>query len=94
MGMMEGIMAGFMGGLMGGMTAVMMLNDNLKIATIVIFAVTSVILIALNYMIYNEMKENKRQLNEDHTLTIFITIVLIAITAWLMVFGPRSALFS
>src|SRR3989344_2894200 len=30
MGMMEGTMAGFMGGIMGAMTAIMMLNDNLK----------------------------------------------------------------
>ncbi len=93
MGMMEGIMAGFMGGLMGGMTAIMLLTDNLKIATIIISIIGWIILIALNYMIYNEMKENQRQLKEDHTLTIFITIILIAITAWLMIFGPRSALF-
>src|SRR3989344_6512531 len=37
MGIMEGIMAGFMGGVMGAMTAVMLLNDNLKIAGILIF---------------------------------------------------------
>ena len=94
MGIMEGIMAGFMGSLMGGMTAIMLLNDNLKIATVIIFIISSIILIALNYMVYLEMKENERQLKEDHTLTIFITIILIAITAWLMIFGPRSSLFT
>mgnify|MGYP001614107690 CR=1 FL=1 len=91
--MIEASMAGFMRGVMGAMTAVMMLNDNLKIITVIVFAVTSIIMVALNYMVYLEMKENQRQLKEDHTLTIFISIILIAITAWLMVFGPRSALF-
>ncbi|MEK6883813.1 MAG: hypothetical protein AABY22_29560 [Nanoarchaeota archaeon] len=93
MGVMEGIMAGFMGGVMGGMTAVMLLNDNLKIATVIIFLVSSVILFALNYMIYQEMKETSRQRREDHYITIFLSLILTAATTWLMVFGPRSALF-
>ena len=93
MGFMEGIMAGVMGSLMGGMTAVMMINDNLKIAAVIIFIVSSIILIALNYMVYLETRENERQLKEDHSLTIIITIILISITTWVMIFGPRSALF-
>ncbi len=93
MGVMEGIVAGFMGGLMGAMTAFMMLNDNLKIATILVFLISAIILISLNYMIYNEMKENKRQLNEDHFFTMVITLILTALTTYIIVFGPRSALF-
>ncbi len=93
MGFMEGIMAGFMGGLMGAMTSVMLLNDNLKLATIVISIFMAVISISLNYMIFFEMKENERQRKEDHSVTIMITFILIIITTWLMVFGPRSALF-
>ena len=58
MGFMEGIMAGFMGGLMGAMTAVMMINDNLKAATIIIFIISTIIIFGLNFMIYKEMKEN------------------------------------
>ena len=61
MGIMEGIMAGFMGGLMGAMTAVMLLNDNLKIAGILIFVISAIIMVGLNYMIYKEAKESERK---------------------------------
>ncbi|MEK6854714.1 MAG: hypothetical protein AABX73_00655 [Nanoarchaeota archaeon] len=93
MGFMEGMMAGFMGGLMGAMTSVMMLNDNVKIATVIMFIVTSIILISLNYMIYLETRENERQRKEEHLITLIITFILTLATTWLMVFGPRSALF-
>lgn len=91
---MEGLMAGFMGGLMGAMTSVMLLNDNLKIASVAIFLISSWIIFSLDYMIYKEMKENERELVEDHMLTILFSIILTAITTWLIVFGPRSVLFS
>ena len=94
MGIMEGMMAGFMGGLMGAMTAFMLFNDNLRAASIIVFVISSVIMFGLNYMIYKETKESERQLREDHFFTIIITFVLIIATTWLMVFGPRSALFS
>ncbi len=94
MGIMEGLMAGFMGGLMGAMTSVMLLNDNLKIASVIIFLISVAIMFSLNYMIYFEMKENEVQYKEDNTIIIFLSLVLTAITVWLMVFGPRSFLFS
>ena len=53
-------MSGFMGGLMGAMTAVMMVNDNLKPAAAVIFIVCGFIMAGLNYMIYNETKKEER----------------------------------
>ena len=93
MGFMEGVMAGFMGGLMGAMTAVMMLNDSLKLAGIIVFIISGVILIGLNYMIYKETKENERQIKEDYAFTIFASLILISITTWLMVLGPRSVIF-
>ena len=94
MGFMEGIMAGFMGGWMGSMTAVMLINDNLKLASVIIFGVCAVILVSLNYMIYLETKESERQRREDHFITIIISFILTLITIWIVVFGPRSALFS
>ena len=94
MGIMEGLMAGFMGGLMGAMTSVMLLNDNLKLASVIIFLVSAVIMFSLDYMIYFEMKENEVQHKEDNTLIVFLSIILTALTVWLMVFGPRSILFS
>ncbi|HJZ18639.1 MAG TPA: hypothetical protein VJ208_00880 [Candidatus Nanoarchaeia archaeon] len=93
MGVMEGMTAGFMGGLMGAMTSIMMLNDNLKVAGAIVFAFSAIILFGLNYMIYFEMKNSERQKKEDQFLTITISFILTAITAWLMVFGPRSVLF-
>lgn len=93
MGGMEGIMAGFMGGWMGAMTSVMLINDHLKAASILIFIVSAVIMIGLNYMIYKETKETERQINEDYFMIILLTFILTIIAAWLMVFGPRSALF-
>ena len=93
MGFMEGIMAGFMGGLMGAMTAFMLLNDHLKATSIIVYAISAVIVIGLNYMIYFEMKENERQRKDDHFMTFLITFILIVITTWLIVFGPRSGLF-
>lgn len=93
MGVMEGTMAGFMGGLMGAMTAVMMINDNLRAAGIVVFAVSAFIVFGLNYMVYFEMKENNEQLREDNFMAIFLSFVLTAVTTWLVVYGPRSVLF-
>lgn len=93
MGIMEGLMAGFMGGLMGAMTAVMMMNDNLKLAGIIIFLVSAIIIFSLNYMIYKETKDNERELKEDYWVFSLISLVLTAATIWLMVFGPRSVLF-
>jgi hypothetical protein len=94
MGVMEGLMAGFMGGLMGAMTSVMLLNDNLKIASVIIFVICSIIMFSLNYMIYGEMKENKREMRESHWVIVLLSAILTGITIWLMVFGPRSALFA
>ena len=94
MGAMEGMMAGFMGGLMGAMTAIMMFNDNLKAAGVIVFLVSWVILFGLNYMIYKETREMERKKSKDDDFfTIFWSILLTAITIWFMVFGPRSVLF-
>jgi len=94
MGFMEGTMSGFMGGLMGAMTSVMMLNDNLKAMTIIIFMITTISMISLNYMIFLEARESERQKKEDQFMTILLSFILTAITIWLMVFGPRSFLFT
>src|SRR3989344_1904645 len=92
-GMTVGMVVGFMSGLMGAMTSVMLLNDHLKLATVIISIFTAIISLSLNYMIFFEMKENERQKEEDHFMTIIITFVLIVLITWLMVYGPRSALF-
>jgi hypothetical protein len=93
MGFMEGIMAGFMGGLMGAMTAVMLLNDHLRLAIAVIFVITTVILISLNYLIFRETREHDSH-SKTHPLFIVIwTALLTLITLALMIWGPKSGLF-
>jgi len=94
MGIMEGIMAGFMGGLMGAMTSFMLLNDNLKIAAVLVYLISAVIVIGLNYMLFKESKQLERKLSEDHFITILISFLLTTITSYLIVFGPRSAIFT
>jgi hypothetical protein len=93
MGVMEGTMAGFMGGLMGAMTAVMMYNDNLKAAAILVFVICASIIFGLNYMIYTETRGAERTHRESQFFTVLWSFILTATTTWLMVFGPRSVLF-
>jgi len=95
MGAMEGAVAGFMGGLMGGMTAIMMINDSLRAAGVIVFMVSAVILFGLNYMIYKETRDlgMDRKHKDGEFFTIFWSFLLTVITTWFMVFGPRSILF-
>ena len=92
-GVMEGVLAGFMGGLMGAMTAIMMFNDNLKAAGVIVFLVSGFIMFGLNYLIYTETREIERKHKDDEFFTIFFSLLLTAITLWIMVAGPRSILF-
>lgn len=92
MGVMEGMMAGFMGGLMGAMTAMMMFNDNLKIAGVTLFIISGFILFGLGFMIYRETREAERKHKDDELFTMFWSFVLTTATIWLSVFGPRSVL--
>jgi len=92
MGAMEGMMAGFMGGLMGAMTAVMMYNDNLIAAGVIMFIICGTIMLGLNYMLFKETMNEERVHKEDNTFTIILSLILTAVTVWMMVFGPRSLL--
>lgn len=92
MGVMEGMMAGFMGGLMGAMTAVMMFNDNLRVAGVLVFLVCGAILFGLNYMLFVETKGAERAKKEGYFFTVAWSAILTVVTTWLMVYGPRSVL--
>jgi hypothetical protein len=94
MGIMEGMMAAFMGGLMGAMTAFMLINDHLQIAFILVFVVSAVIMIGLNYMIYKEAKELEEKKQKAGFFVIVLTFILMSITAWLIVLGPRGGIFA
>jgi hypothetical protein len=93
MGVMEGLMAGFMGGLMGPMTAVMMLNDYLALASILVFIPCIAILASLQYMIYIETKERKREVSSSTARAVLLSTILMILTIIIIVFGPRSGLF-
>ena len=93
MGVMEGIMSGFMGGLMGGMTSIMLLNDNLKATGVIVFIISAVILIGLNYLIHKETREIERRHRDSNLFIISWSFALTVITVVLMAFGPRSSLF-
>ncbi|MDO8555989.1 MAG: hypothetical protein Q7R96_02335 [Nanoarchaeota archaeon] len=94
MGWMEGIMAGFMGGLMGGMTAIMLINDHIKAMTIIVFLITTTIIIGLNYLVYHETRQQERKIKEDHWGTIIMSIILTGITLWMMIQGPKGGIFA
>ncbi|MGV8142078.1 MAG: hypothetical protein ACP5NS_00395 [Candidatus Pacearchaeota archaeon] len=93
MGFLEGTMSGFMGGLMGAMTAFMLFNDNLRLATILVSIVSAVILFALNYMIYIEGKQLEGKNIDGMFFTIVFTFIATTVTTWIMVYGPRSGIF-
>ena len=93
MGIMEGLMAGFMGGLMGAMTAVMLINDHLRAAAIIVLIVGATTLAGLHYLVYREMKESECLRREDNFLIVLLSVILTAVTTWIIVFGPRSAVF-
>lgn len=94
MGAMEGMMAGFMGGLMGAMTAFMLLNDHLKIAAVLVFVISTVIMLGLNYMIYKETREIKRAHKDSELFIIVLSFILTAVTTWLVIYGPRGGLLA
>lgn len=94
MGIMEGMMAGFMGGLMGAMTAIMMINDNIKGMAIISVLVLTGILFGLSYMLYKETRQIEIHKKENYLITTLIMVVLTIITIWFMVFGPKSPLFN
>ncbi|VVB80451.1 Uncharacterised protein [uncultured archaeon] len=94
MGVMEGVMAGFMGGLMGSMTSIMLLNDHLIPMSIIVFVISAIIIFALNYMIYKEMRNEKRQHAENYVSIILWSIILTAITFFVILFGPRGGIFA
>ncbi len=92
MGTMEGMMAGLMGGLMGAMTSLMLLNDNLKLIIPILVLASLIILIGLDYTIYKEARNAKFNKYEYFPYITFCFIITIALT-FLMVYGPKSALF-
>src|SRR3989338_8710377 len=92
-GIALGVWNGKCCGLMGAMTAFMLINDHLRATSVIVFAISAMIIAGLHYMIYFEMRETERQRKDDHFMTVVITFILMALTTWLIVFGPRTGIF-
>ena len=90
-GMTNGMFLGSVFGMVVGITSVMLLNDNVAIMALIVFVVCTVIMVGLNYMVYNEMKEIKEK-RGDQSRVIWLTAGLMILTILIVVYGPRSLL--
>lgn len=98
MGILEGQMAGFMAGPMGAMTSIMMVNDNYLLYIPLALFFEIIILGGIMYLVYQENEGQqlniaKRTAKGDFFAFLAVNFVVLLVLAWLMVFGPKSALF-
>lgn len=91
MGIMEGMMAGLMAGLMGAMTGFMLISDNLILFVFVLFAVCTVILGGLSYMLFKESGNSPEKPISFFNLFIICLIVSLGVIL-LVLYGPKSPL--
>jgi copper chaperone CopZ len=96
MGIMEGMMAGLMGGTMGPMISIMMFSDHLQYFMPVFMAVNVLILAGLSYMIFEEMVEHKKSVQQPVEFGTFAAVCIIAtfVIILIMIYAPKSALVS
>ncbi|VVC00043.1 Uncharacterised protein [uncultured archaeon] len=93
MGALEGIMAALMSGTMGAMLSVMMLRDNLLAFLYLLFALCTVVLAGLAYMLYREQGPAPKELLEVSGPQFFAhAFWLFALMLAIMFFGPKAAL--
>lgn len=97
MGWLQGLMAGVMGGTMGPMITVMMFVDHLEIFMPFYIIINVIILFGLMRMYHEEVVVDNKELVHKHydfmtflSACIIVAFILLAI----MVYGPKSALFS
>lgn len=98
MGVLEGQMAGFMAGPMGAMTSIMMVNDNYLLYIPIAVAFEVIIFAGLIYLVYQEnggqlLNIAKKTAKSDLVFFLAANFTILLILAWLMIFGPKSALF-
>lgn len=97
MGALEGSMAGFMSGLMGAMLSVMLINDNVLLFLPILLIASMAILVGLMYFVFkenngNSMKQANIIASEFIPFLLVVSFLTIALM-FLMVWGPKSALF-
>lgn len=99
MGILEGEMAGFMAGPMGAMTSIMMLNDQYMLFIPIAIGFSAVFLANTALTGHQENLERdccvaKRSIKEEYLLFLGLNFVAFLILAGIMLYGPKSALFS
>lgn len=99
MGVMEGQMAGFMAGPMGAMTSIMMIADNYLLFIPIALFFIIVILGGLMFLLYAEnagqkLEAVKKIAKNDFLFFLIVNFIVLLALALLMVYGPKSALFS
>ncbi len=98
MGVLEGQMAGFMAGPMGAMTTIMMVSDNYVWFIPIALLFSVMILAGLMFLLYEEnsgkqLNIAKKTAKQDFFLFLVVNFVVLLALAWLMIYGPKSALF-
>lgn len=91
MGGLEGVMAGLMAGLMGAMSSVMLVNDNLVAALLVLFLVSLFILGGTSYMMRREAgSRSGNELNCTKSKFFFYCLAIFLVMLVIMLFGPKG----
>jgi hypothetical protein len=98
MGVLEGQMAGFMAGPMGAMISVMLIADHLNWFLPIGLVFIVFILASLVYYLHREASASVLQVlhkkaREDFFVFLFLNFVVFLALAWLVIYGPKSALF-
>lgn len=97
MGVLQGVMSGLMGGTMGAMITVMMFTDHILIFMPFYMIINIGILIGFVFMYHDEViKDQKDVIKKNIDIVTFLSMCVIAtaILMVIMIYGPKSALFS
>ncbi len=91
MGVLEGMMAGLMAGLMGAMTSFMLTSDHLILFLFVLFAVCTLILGGLSYMLFKESGSSPEKQISFFNI-FFICLIISLLVILVVLYGPKSPL--
>jgi copper chaperone CopZ len=97
MGAVQGMMSGVMAGTMGAMITVMMFTDHVFVFMPYYMALNVLILLGLIYLFYEEVVEGKkveRKKSYDFVSLAAASVVVTTIITMIMIYGPKSPLFT
>jgi len=97
MGAVQGMMSGIMAGTMGAMITVMMFTDHVFVFMPYYIALNVLVLLGLIYLFYEEVVEGKkveRKKSYDFVSLAAACVIVTAIITMIMIYGPKSPLFT